>query len=81
MSIENEICKTIEMITTNAIQKADFDKTVLAKIVNCVDEETGKYKIKYQDSYSYAYSTSLDIKYNEGAYVYVQIPNNNEKNK
>lgn len=80
MSIENEICKTIEMITTNAIQKADFDKTVLAKIVNCVDEETGKYKIKYQDSYSYAYSTSLDIKYNEGAYVYVQIPNNNEKN-
>lgn len=81
-SIENNVCEAIEILAEKIINNADYDKTIQAQIVSCIDQEAGKYKIKYQNSYSYAYSTSPEIHYSNGTYVYVQVPNGDmKKNK
>lgn len=72
--IENNICQAVEIIAEKVLNNAGYDKTIKALIVNCVNQESGKYKIKYQDSYSYAYSTSPEIHYKDKTYVYVQVP-------
>ena len=77
INIENSICEAIEYIVENAVANAGFDKTVQATIINCVDEATGKYKVKYQDSSFYAYAQTADMKYFSGKSVYVLIPGNN----
>lgn len=77
INIENSICEAIEYIVENAVANAGFDKTVQATIIGCVDEATGKYKVKYQDSSFYAYAQTADMKYITGKSVYVLIPGNN----
>ena len=74
-STGENICQAIEIIANDAVKNAGYDRTVQAQIISCVDQDAGKYKIKYQDSYSYAYSTSPDIHYSNSTYVYVQVPN------
>lgn len=81
-SIENNVCEAIEILAEKIINNADYDKTIQAQVVSCIDQEAGKYKIKYQNSYSYAYATSPEIHYSNGTYVYVQVPNGDmKKNK
>lgn len=81
-SIENNVCEAIEILAEKIIDNANYDKTIQAQVVSCVDQEAGKYKIKYQNSYSYAYATSPEIHYSNGTYVYVQVPNGDmKKNK
>lgn len=73
---EDKICEAIEYIVDNAINKAEYDKTIQATVVKVIDQTIGKYSVKYQDSIFYAYSNSIDTKYNQGTDVYVLIPGN-----
>ena len=73
---ENQLINAIQTIVDSAVAHADFDKTIKATIISCVDEATGKYKVKYQDSTFYAYSNNLDSNYFKGTNVYVLIPGN-----
>lgn len=75
-SIEQNICDAIEVITNNIVSKAGFDKTIQATIVSCIDEATGRYKVKYQDNTFYAYSSNIEQKYSKGNRIYVLIPGN-----
>lgn len=75
MGYDDKICEAIEYIVDNAVKKAEYDKTVLANIVRTVDQTIGKFSVKYQDSIFYAYGDP-DIKYSNGAEVYVLIPGN-----
>lgn len=75
-NIEQNICDAIEVIANNIVSKAGFDKTIQATIISCVDELTGKYKVKYQDNTLYAYASNVDKKYSKGNRVYVLIPGN-----
>ena len=75
-NIEQNICDAIEVITNNIVSKAGFDKTIQATIITCVNEATGKYKIKYQDSTLYAYAGDSEKKYSKGNRVYVLVPGN-----
>lgn len=75
-TIESKLCDAMELIVNNAINNADFDKTVQATIVACIDEATGKYKVKYQDNTFYAYSSDVEKKYTKGNRVYILIPGN-----
>ena len=70
------------VIAQQSVKSANFDKTIQGTIVRLVDPTIGKYKIKYQDGYWFAYSNSVDVVYSEGSSVYILIPNgdmNNEK--
>ena len=68
-SIEEIICQTIDIIVNRAIEKAKFDRTILAQIIKKI--EPGKYRVKYMDGIFYAYSNN---EYLEGSNVYVLIP-------
>ena len=70
-SIERNICQAIDIIVQKAVSEAQYDKTIQATIVNCVDIEIGKYKVKYQDSTFYAYSNDVDVTYSDSASVYI----------
>ncbi len=73
---EDKICEAIEYIVENAVNKAEYDKTIQATIAKVVDQTIGKYSVKYQDSVFYAYASSADVKYTKGTDVYVLIPGN-----
>lgn len=75
MGYDDKICEAIEYIVDNAVKKADYDKTIQANIVRTVDQTIGKFSVKYQDSIFYAYGDP-NIKYSNGAEVYVLIPGN-----
>ena len=72
---ENRILDAIETITTNAINKAGYDKTIQATIIDLVDNLAGKYMVKYQDSEFEVFSNNTDIYYPSGTLVNVLIPN------
>ena len=76
---ENKILDAIQTLVDNAIGKAEFDKTIKGVVSSCVDEMTGKYIIKYQDSSFYAYITDTSQKYSKGTYDYVLIPCNDKR--
>ena len=76
MKYENQILDAIETIVNQRVKNAGYDKTVQAKIINCEDPTIGKYKVQYQDSNFYAYSSSSEISYMDGSEVYILIPNN-----
>ena len=73
---EEELLQAMEIIANNAVEKADYDKTIKAVVVSCVDQTIGKFKVKYQDSSFFAYATSADVTYSKGTEVYVLIPGN-----
>lgn len=81
MSIENQLCEAIELITENAVKKAGYDRTVQATIMSCTDASTGQYKVKYQDNIFYAYSTNTDITYTKNTLVYILIPGSDLSNQ
>lgn len=75
-SIEEKICQAIDIIVSKAIGEATYDKTIQAIVVSCVDEVAGKYKVKYQDSTFYAFSTNTEVHYSANTTVYVLVPGN-----
>lgn len=74
-SYSDNLLNAIEMIAQDKIDKANLNKTIQATVIKVVDSALGKYKIKYQDSYFYAYTINSDISYSDNCSVYVLIPN------
>ena len=72
--IEQNICDAIEVIANNLISKAGYDRTIQATVLSCVNEATGKYKLKYQDNNIYAFTGDENKKYSRGTHVYVLVP-------
>ena len=79
---ENMICEAIETLVDRAVEKAGYDKTIQASIVERTDATIGKYKVKYQDSTFFAYAADVSANYSKGTNVYILIPSNDmEKDK
>ena len=76
MEIENNICEAIEYIVNNAVANANYDKTIQATIIKCIDATIGKYKIKYQNSTFFAFAQDISISYINGSDVYILVPGN-----
>lgn len=79
MSIAKSICDAIKIFTDT--QKNKYDRTIQATIIGYKDDKDkalGKLKLKYQDTFIYAYVTDLSTvdSYIKGENVYVNIPNN-----
>ena len=73
---ENMICEAIETLVNRAVEKAGYDKTIQATIVEHLDSTIGKYKVKHQDSTFIAYATDVSANYSKGTSVYVLVPAN-----
>ena len=74
--ISNKILDAVEVIVNKEITGAKYDKTIQATIISCIDEQVGKYKIKYQGNIFIAYSSDTSKIYNNGTSVFVVIPEN-----
>lgn len=74
--ISQNLLDAFEIMAKAQVDSAQFDKTVTGIIVSCEDKASGRYKVQYQDSIFYAYSSALDVTYMKGTSVQVKIPNN-----
>ena len=74
--ISQNILDAFEILAKAEVNSAQFDKTITGIIVSCEDEASGRYRVQYQNSIFYAYSSALDITYSKGTSVQVKIPNN-----
>ena len=70
-NIENAVLDAIDILIKNSVDSLAFDKTIRAKVLECLDESLGKYQVRYQDSTFVAYAQDIKKKYNRGAEVYV----------
>lgn len=73
--LEDIILRAVDIVASQKVAKAGYDKTIQATVVSCIDETIGKYKVKYQDSYWIAYSNNVDNYYAPNSNVYILIPN------
>ena len=74
--LEDKILGAMDIIASEMVQRAGYDKTIQAKILSCEDPTIGKYKCSYQNSTFYAYSDNVNNTYSKGSLVYITIPNN-----
>lgn len=75
-STADKLLDGFQLLATSLVQKAGYDKTIQARIIQCVDPVVGKYKCRYQDANIYAFTNNTDITYNKDAYVYILVPGN-----
>jgi hypothetical protein len=66
-NLQESLVKTMEMVAGEYLTRAGYDRTIQATVLSCVDENTGKYRIKYQDSKFYAYAANIETKYAENS--------------
>lgn len=82
MDFGNNILDAIKIMAQHQVKTAKFDKTIEAKVISCIDENLGQYRLDYCGAIIYAHSTNLDILYQKGNDVYVLVPENDmTKNK
>lgn len=82
MSTSNQMAENLleamRTLVDKSVAEAGFDRTVEAQIVSYEDSKAGKYKIKYQGEYFYAFSDNTEVVYSEGTTVYVLFPGNSK---
>lgn len=76
-NFEDKILDAVESIVDEKISKAQYDKTISATIVECVDPTIGQFKVKYQDAVFVAYATNSSVSFSKGTDVWVLVPGNN----
>ena len=76
VNYEQKILDAIETMVDNAVNNAEYDRTIKAVIDKCIDAATGKYSVQYQDSLLEAYSADTGVTYAKGALVQVLVPGN-----
>lgn len=75
INIQDTILEAIDIIASQRMNFAKYDKTIQGVILQCVDATIGKYKVRYQDSIFIAYSENTSTSYSKGASVYILVPN------
>ncbi len=73
-SIENQLVGAIDTLTNSKLNKALADQTVIAQVIECLDEDIGKYKIRYQDATVDGYAVAPSVHFEDGSSVYVLMP-------
>lgn len=79
MDVKEKILDAIQLLASNSVKKAGYDKTIQAQVVSCEDATIGKYRCRYQDSTFYAYASTSDTSFSNGSYVYILVPENDFK--
>lgn len=72
--VAQNLLGAVDTLINGAMRSAEFDKTVVATILTCTDQVTGKYRVQYQDSRYYATTSSAEDVYKEKDEVYILVP-------
>ena len=73
MAINETILDAVDILTKASIDNAKYDKTIIAQIVSCEDETTGKYKCNYQGALIYAHASYPTMVFHSGESVYILL--------
>ena len=76
-TITNQLLDAVQVIVEDAVNKAEYDKTVQAIIAQCISATQGKYSVKYLGGYFEAFAQDPNTVYTPDTQVYVLIPGNN----
>lgn len=79
--IEEQILQAIDTIVQKRISELQFDKTLKARIIECVDSSGGQYRVGYQDSILTAYSNNALVSYDDNTMVEILVPLGDLSNK
>ena len=72
MDYSEQFCTAVDTIVAERLNALQFDKTILCKVVEVIDKNTGEYIVKDDLSNFTAYSSGASYKKNDQ--VYVTIP-------
>lgn len=72
--VTDSILESINILLRQGFSQLEYDKTIQATVISCLDETVGRYKVKYQDSFWEAYSENTNTTYSNGQTVYILIP-------
>lgn len=75
-NIAEQICEAVDIIVSQKIAKAGYDRTIQATVLSCEDSIIGKYRVKFQNSSFIAYAANPSIRYQKDSLVYILIPGN-----
>lgn len=75
-NIAEQICEAVDIIVSQKIAKAGYDRTIQATVLSCEDSIMGKYRVKFQNSSFIAYAANPSIRYQKDSLVYILIPGN-----
>ena len=73
-ALANQMCQAVDDLIANALTNAGYDKTVVATITSCLDEETGRYKVQYLGGEYVVTTTNTEEHYSISDSVYILIP-------
>ena len=72
-NIINTILDAVDIVAKAEVKDAKYDRTIIAQVISCEDETTGKYKCNYQGALMSAYASHPSMKFENGDMVYVLI--------
>lgn len=72
-NIDEKLLDAIDIIVKAKIENMSQDKTIIAQILSCEDQENGKYKCLYQGNSFFANASYPLMKFQQGDNVYVLI--------
>jgi len=64
--VTDSILESINILLRQGFSQLEYDKTIQATVISCLDETVGRYKVKYQDSFWEAYSENTNTTYSNG---------------
>lgn len=73
-NIQEQFCEAVDIIVSQKLANAGFNKSIEGTIISCEDTITGKYKVRFQDSILDAYAANPNIVYSVDSLVYIIIP-------
>ena len=80
-NFEEKICQAIEILSQQALSAGGYDRTIIATVIEVVDEIKGIYRLKHQDKSFLAKAACSGIEYVVNTEVYVLIPKDDFTNE
>ena len=78
---EEQICKAIEILSSEGLKAGGYDRTIIATVTEVVDEIKGIYRLRHQDNSFLAKAACSGIEYVVNTEVYVLIPKDDFTNE
>ena len=69
-----QVLQAVDMVVQQRLNNISFDKTILCKIVDDKQKDSGQYIVEYENMKMTAYATEGVQEYKIGRQVYVLVP-------
>lgn len=78
---EEQICKAIEILSSEGLRAGGYDRTIIATVIEVVDAAKGIYRLRHQDNSFLAKAANSGVEYIKNTEVYVLVPKDDFSNE